>query len=420
MATTTARRRLATPRTQRKPTPEHMKRREVARRARMAQIVAKLLGSKHRLAYMRLPSQLSNVTNSVALARSTLSYSYLQCAERLDYSALSVNTSSVLDRLRTAETELRLLIQHTDDLAKYAADMAGDDDPARKREQEQKELTASIYESLTSLQVSNMFSSVTYSLRPPIITAVTKPITIDDDDEGYFELGAYSIVLDVNTIVSASRTIENGRRAAYTVSALEPLDGCTSQGHPHVSNNRLCEGEAVDAVRFALTRCMFDEFFSIVYATLQTYNPDSAYIRLGEMRGQEDEDEDESECEICSSTVSSDSLYTCDVCSDATCANCRVWCELGQASLCNNCASRKIACRLFSGTCRHFGESGCYVARTATCNRCGDTVAATSVATCTRGSIVLCGICQTLITPCVLDGLPCPAYNRARCLLRST
>lgn len=420
MATTTTQR-VRTSTSRRAATPQHMRRRAVARRFRIAELVAKLLGSEKRLAYMELPSLLTTMAYDITGGRADIAYTYMRDAERLDYSALKYTLSSLRDNIRSAATKLQLLTQQIDSLYDYACTRLDMDvDSEQRRAREQKELTDSIYASLTCMEESKAFAHIEYNLRPPIITVTTPGITLEgtDDEEGMFELGAFSIKLELNKLAHVYRNDDTGRQSPYSVTPLTPIDGTISQGHPHVSSNRLCEGEASNAIRFALSRGMIGEFFAIVYATLQTYNPESAYIPLSELAGNSDDDDDDdtSVCMVCDATVNNDDTYVCDCCGDTVCTSCISHCTCRSRVLCARCSSRTTACRVFGAACSSFGGQDCLLDQRVTCGVCGESVLSSTTARCSRGDILLCATCRTVTTACLIDGQPCPAHNRARCL----
>jgi len=109
---------------------------------------------------------------------------------------------------------------------------------------------------------------------------VTEPITLED-----VYLGPFRIQLELNKDIrlsSVEALSELYQGGAYHVIALEPNLAATdaSVNHPHVSNERLCEGDGYAPIRAALEQGRLCDFFTLVRSILNTYSPDSPYVRL--------------------------------------------------------------------------------------------------------------------------------------------
>lgn len=142
------------------------------------------------------------------------------------------------------------------------------------------------------------------------------------------ELGSFFIQLD------PERVVHYDPERWYRVVAQEPhisqIDSDVT--HPHVSNHRLCAGEAATAIRAALLHGRLSEFFLLVRSVLGTYNPGSAYVRLDAWDGVC--------CTDCGDTVSEGELCFCPVCEQDYCGDCMRSCTDCSSDGCRNCLTR--------------------------------------------------------------------------------
>ena len=183
--------------------------------------------------------------------------------------AIRVQTEDAISALQPARPASRATVQEiTDDLAALEADFAG----------------------------------VKLHPRSHTLSVTTEPIELS----GVY-LGPFEIQLDLRRL---------DQSCAYHVIAKDPHPAATSESstHPHVCDDRLCEGEGYAAIRRALADGRLFDFFVIVRQVLNTYNPDSAYISLADWDG--------IECQDCGDTVEfsdSDCCSRCDgrMCRDA-------------------------------------------------------------------------------------------------------
>ncbi len=104
------------------------------------------------------------------------------------------------------------------------------------------------------------FDQVTINLRERTLSVTTEPI----DLEG-LELGPFSILLDWN------RLSEHG---SYRIVAEYPNPAHSNEEvtHPHVHDERLCEGGGHLAIRQSLQEGRLLDFFILVRQVLRTYN----------------------------------------------------------------------------------------------------------------------------------------------------
>jgi len=118
--------------------------------------------------------------------------------------------------------------------------------------------------------------------------------------------------------------------------------------HPHVSGDHLCAGDALYPINAALTEGRLSDFFLLVRSVLQTYNPESAYVKLEEWDGRA--------CDECGYVTNDDNLYCCDRCDCSVCDECSRCCNFCSCSLCRSCSltstvSDEYMCKRCATTC---------------------------------------------------------------------
>jgi hypothetical protein len=130
----------------------------------------------------------------------------------------------------------------------------------------------------------------------------------------------------------------------YRVIALKPHPTAEDEGvtHPHVKNDRLCEGEGHAAIRAALTQGRLYDFFLLVGQVLETYSPGNAYVDLDQWHGQA--------CSDCGANVSDHAMSGCDACEATLCGDCQLSCGQCHDGLCAGCVSSCVCCQ--SDCCR--------------------------------------------------------------------
>jgi len=192
------------------------------------------------------------------------------------------------------------------------------------------------------------FEEVDLDLQNKKLRVLTSPIELEDT-----YLGPFRIALHWEEI---------GKGACYDVVAEDPqpAEGYDHVTHPHVTDERLCEGEGSTAIRKALAQGRLLDFFTLVKQILETYNPDSAFVALSRWSGARD-------CHDCGSSVSDEESYGCSRCSESVCDSCRNSCEACEETLCSGCCT---PCGECNGTlCR-----GCLEfrpgSRVLVCNNC--------------------------------------------------
>jgi hypothetical protein len=186
-----------------------------------------------------------------------------------------------------------------------------------------------------------------FDLRERTISVVTEPVTLDDIGLGPFEIKLFIDELDKLYTDSP-----------YRVTALEPnpAGADDSVTHPHVSSERLCEGDGHVSIRRALEQGRLCDFFTMVMGILQTYNPDSPYVSLDDWQG--------TSCYDCGCTVSGDDCYYCEYCEKDFCDQCSTYCQKCDTTICLGCAyecpsCNEPVCQRCTAKCRDCEETFC-------------------------------------------------------------
>ncbi len=168
------------------------------------------------------------------------------------------------------------------------------------------------------------FDPVNVYLRERAISVTTGEFML-----GGLAFGPFEILLELDRL---------GSTTPYTVVAVggSPAASDSSVTHPHVRDERLCEGEAHAAIRGALAAGRILDFFLVVRQTLSTYNPDSAYVGLDQWDG--------GSCADCGCHVASDERTLCERCDDELCDDCYGSCTACGRYLCASCGAPCTAC----------------------------------------------------------------------------
>jgi len=175
-------------------------------------------------------------------------------------------------------------------------------------------------------QLRQEFESVDFDKDENSLSAVTDPITLED-----VYLGPFKIQLRVDKLSDLYTS------CPYSCIALDPHPAATSEDvtHPHVSDDRLCEGDGYAAIRAALEQGRLCDFFTLVRSILNTYSPDSPYVRLDEWGGQA--------CYECSYVMDEENAYYCGFCENIFCGECSTCCHSCDETVCKGC-SQPCAC----------------------------------------------------------------------------
>lgn len=205
-------------------------------------------------------------------------------------------------------------------------------------------------------QVRKEFGVFTYRPKEKTLSIETDSITLEDQ-----YLGPFEIRLDLDALGQLEP------RKAYRVVATDPHPAAGDENitHPHVSDERLCEGEATLSIRNALRSGRLGDFFLLVAGVLATYNSGSAYVSLNSWTG--------TTCDDCGAVIRhEDDVWICDRCGRDCCSDCVGRCDQCDTSVCKEC--------------------------TRDCTGCGKTI-------CTRCALE-CGDCgDRFCQACLADGL---------------
>ena len=153
------------------------------------------------------------------------------------------------------------------------------------------------------------------------IAVTTEPILLEE-----VPLGRFRIKLDLGRLRSGGIDA-----SAFSVEALEPNPphGDEAVTHPHVRDGSPCLGEATVPIQTALRQGRINDAFRLVERILQTYNPSSAFRRLGEWM--------HVMCENCGDEVSPESSILCSACEQTFCSHCDAICQGCHESFCQSC-----------------------------------------------------------------------------------
>lgn len=168
------------------------------------------------------------------------------------------------------------------------------------------------------------FPNVTLDLAASTLTVRTEPIVLES-----LELGPFALIGHWDRLADED---------FLEVLALDPCfpDDRDDIPHPHVIDERLCEGTAAPALRQALAAGRLGDYFQIAQRTLATYNPRSAYLTLADWHGQR--------CSGCGDRVSADALSSCGSCDEAACSECLSQCDDCDEPCCGRCLDRCRTC----------------------------------------------------------------------------
>jgi len=199
-------------------------------------------------------------------------------------------------------------------------------------------------------QLQDEFAKVEFSDKEDTISVITEPIEI----EGVY-LGPFEIKLHLDKLSELYKDLP------YYVIALDPNPAATSEDvtHPHVSNEKLCEGDGHTTIRVALEQGRLTDFFAMVKSILNTYNPDSPYVSIHEWEG--------TACYDCGCVVSGEDCYYCCRCERDFCSECSTYCQDCDETICLGCAGKCEVCDepICSSCIQECAECGKYI-----CQRC--------------------------------------------------
>jgi hypothetical protein len=177
------------------------------------------------------------------------------------------------------------------------------------------------------------FAGPIYNKKEMRLAVVTKDIALDG-----LQLGAFRIELHLDSLPAP--------RPYYEVIAVDANHASSNDcvTHPHVQDNRLCEGDAQPAIKLALKQGRLLDFFQLIEQVLGTYNSSSAYVTIREWDGLscgncgQTADPDECyQCAGCESSICDGCVYRCSDCEDCFCGNCDQPCSGCLESVCKSC-----------------------------------------------------------------------------------
>ena len=176
-------------------------------------------------------------------------------------------------------------------------------------------------------QVQQEFCGLELDNAESTISVITESITLDD-----IYLGSFKIQLELKNFS------ELYTASPYCVIALEPNPAATDEEvtHPHVSGNKLCEGDGCVTIRTALEQGRLCDFYTMVRSILTTYNPDSPYVALIDWSGEP--------CYDCGYVMNRDDIYFCSFCQRDYCSECSTYCRCCDDGCCVGCAEQCSYC----------------------------------------------------------------------------
>jgi len=204
-------------------------------------------------------------------------------------------------------------------------------------------------------QLHDEFATVTYLKEEGKLRVETPAITLAD-----VELGSFAIDFKKE---KSGPSIND-----FAITALDanPASQNENVTHPHVKDGELCAGDAKAPIKIALESGRLADVFLLIQSTLQTYNPQSAYVKLSDWHGVP--------CSDCARSVDSEESYSCNRCGNSLCEQCFSSCSSCSSSFCPGCVQGCSACKVdCCEACLDLsegnGEPLCRDCRTS-CDRC--------------------------------------------------
>ena len=197
------------------------------------------------------------------------------------------------------------------------------------------------------LQIEQEYGKIEFDLEAKTISVITDPIVLEEMSFGDFEIRLF--ISEITKLHSES---------PYRTIALEPNPAGSDDNvtHPHVSQEKLCEGDGYIPIRKAIQQGRLCDFFTIIIQILQTYNPDSPYVALSDWEG--------ISCYDCGYTVAGDECYYCEDCDRDYCSQCSTYCQICDTTVCLGCSfecpyCRKPVCGHCTAVCKECDETLC-------------------------------------------------------------
>jgi len=200
-----------------------------------------------------------------------------------------------------------------------------------------------IYQEL--IQAGEEFDGIQYHKEGNLLAVSTESIEL----EGVF-LGEFEIQLHVPSLTDMRNS------NLYRIFALNPHPAASNNAvtHPHVSDERLCPGDAGAAITAALAAGRICDFFMLVNSVLTHYNVGSPFVSLENWHGTACYQcgyvtSDVYWCDCCENDVCDECCSSCNRCGEATCTGCLESCPVCDLAVCPACMT----------TCPECGERLC-------------------------------------------------------------
>jgi len=184
---------------------------------------------------------------------------------------------------------------------------------------------AEVYREL--IQADEEFDNLVFHKQGDLLGVTTDAIELND-----VYLGEFEIQLHLPSLA------EMRYNNIYRIYAMDPHPASSNDcvTHPHVSDERLCAGDAGAAINMALTAGRICDFFLLVRSVLTNYNPESPYVALDSWFG--------TACYECGYVTGSDETCWCDCCEHEYCCECSSYCRRCDESTCLSCLDKCPAC----------------------------------------------------------------------------
>jgi len=227
--------------------------------------------------------------------------------ERGWQAAAQILSGDLPDAFRQLEREVALAVRSTETAARRL----------------NPPLPGEIYADL--LAVKAEFGGLDIDLAEQEISVTTDPIVLED-----IHLGAFRICLDWQALGHEAQP--------YRVVALDPNPASRDETvtHPHVQDERLCEGHGRAAIASALAECRLQDFFGLVASLLHNYGRGAAYVELDCWFGLA--------CDGCGAHVDEEDRSCCEACQDMVCSACSGSCAGCDAMCCSGCLRGCASC----------------------------------------------------------------------------
>jgi len=243
-------------------------------------------------------------------------------------------------------------------------------------------------------------------------------VTLTDETEEV-DLGEFTIGIDLSSPLPLAK-----------VSIFSEDQVSTEAGyvHPHVSEQRLCMGEAEEPAYDAICSGRLHDFFLIFQSTLTTYNEASPFEELS--RWYNPNHDGECFCECCERWVSEEVVLICSKCESIRCDECGegILCRHCGDWICSNCTHQCTECNeeicpSCCDTCANCSDS-CCVSCTTECETCGDSVCPACSMECSGCGNIVCNRCadscykcdRALCQDCVHECEDCGKYLCGDCI----